>query len=297
MQQNWIKKGILLKPDKKNDWMSHHLGPTFAISRKNRFIDIYFSARNKENLSSIGKFTFDTIQRTKTKCKKIFSFSKSNLPDQHGVSYPVIYYHNNRTYLFYVGWKKNLKYRFENNLILALKRKKKFVRLKKIFNSRLSTFGSGSCFILKKNNTHYMWFTSFIKRKLKKKNNLNYEYLIKLAKSKDLINWRVEKRKCINFKSKKENAISKPTIIFKNNQYHMWYCYRGIKYKIGYAVSKDGSIWKRKDNKVKFIGIDYKWDNLEKCYPSVVNIKKKIYMIYSGNNFGKNGIGYSILKQ
>ena len=33
-----------------------------------------------------------------------------------------------------------------------------------------------------------MWFTSFIKRKLKKKNNLNYEYLIKLAKSKDLIN-------------------------------------------------------------------------------------------------------------
>ena len=47
---------------------------------------------------------------------------------------------------------------------------------------------------------------------------------------------------------------------------------------------------------LKFIGKNYNWDNLEKCYPSVVNIGGKIYMIYSGNNYGKTGIGYSVLK-
>tara|TARA_X000000368_G_C22999010_1_gene698085 strand:+ start:364 stop:1254 length:891 start_codon:yes stop_codon:yes gene_type:complete len=296
MQQNWIKKGLLLKRNQKIEWMSHHLGPTFAVSRKDRFIDIFFSARNKENISSIGKFTFDTKLKIKTKCKKIFAFSKSNLPDQHGVSYPVIYNQNNKTYLYYVGWKKNEKYKFENNLLLAVKKNKKFIRLKKIFNSKLSPFGSGSCFIIKKKNIFYMWFTSFIKKNTKMKNNLNYEYLIKLAKSRNLINWKINTRNCINFKSKQENAISKPSVIFKDKQYHMWYCYRGRKYKIGYASSKDGLIWTRKDHKIKFIGKNYNWDNLEKCYPSIVNIRKKIYMIYSGNNYGKNGIGYSILK-
>jgi predicted GH43/DUF377 family glycosyl hydrolase len=296
MQQYWIKKGILLKPNRKLDWMSHHLGPTYAVCRKNRYIDVYFSARNKENLSSIGKFTFDTKQKTITRCKKIFTFSKSHLPDEHGVSYPVIYNFNNKIYLFYVGWKKNSKYKFENNLIIAVKKNKKFVRIKKIFNSRLSPFGSGSCFVLKKNNIHYMWFTSFIKKKLKRKNNLHYEYLIKLAKSKNLMNWKVEPKACINFKSKNENAISKPSVIFKDKQYHMWFCYRGKRYKIGYANSKDGLVWKREDNKLKFIGKNYNWDNLEKCYPSVVNIGGKIYMIYSGNNYGKTGIGYSVLK-
>ncbi|MDA7489766.1 hypothetical protein N9A46_06200 [Candidatus Pelagibacter ubique] len=296
MQQKWIKKGLLLKPDLKVEWMSKHLGPTFVLSRKNRYLDIFFSARNKKNISSIGMFTFDTKLKKKTNCKKIFSTSKSKLPDQHGVSYPVIYDFNKKSYLFYVGWKKNKKYKFENNLLLAVKKNNEFNRVKKIIDSKSSPFGSGSCYILKKDNMFYMWFTSFIKRNNKKKNNLNYEYVIKLAKSSDLINWKVKPGVSINFNSKKENAISKPSIIVKNSKYHMWYCYRGKNYKIGYAISTNGIKWQRRDKNVKFIGKDYKWDSNEKCYPSVINVGKKLYMIYSGNNYGKSGIGYSILK-
>ena len=106
MQQNWIKKGLLLVPDSNVEWMSSSIGPTFALSRNNRYIDIFFSARNKKNISSIGKFIFDTKLNKKTNCKKIFSVTKSNLPDQHGVSYPVIHDFNGNLYLFYVGWKK-----------------------------------------------------------------------------------------------------------------------------------------------------------------------------------------------
>ena len=88
-----------------------------------------------------------------------------------------------------------------------------------------------------------------LKEILKKKNNLNYKYVNKLAKSSDLINWKVEPGTSINFKSKEENAISKPSIIFKNGKYYMWYCYRGKNYNIGYAISKDGTKWVRKDKK------------------------------------------------
>lgn len=297
MQQKWQKKGLLIKTNPKNKWMCSYLGPSYAILRNKRYIDIYFSARNKKNISSIGKITFDTKLKKKTNCKKIFSVSESKSSDRHGVSYPTILKFKNKTYLYYVGWKKNKLFKFENNLLLAIKKKDKFYRIKNVINAKDSTFGSGSCFILKKGRIFMMWFTSFLKRNKKKKNSLHYEYTIKLATSYDLINWKVKPNNCINFKSKTENAISKPTILYKNYKYHMWYCYRGKKYKIGYAVSSDGYKWIRKDNRIQFIGNNYKWDNLEKCYPSVIEVNKKLYMFYSGNNYGKNGIGYSELKR
>lgn len=296
MQQKWQKKGLLITLNPKVDWMSNHLGPTYAVSRNNRYIDIFFSSRNTKNISSIGEFTFDTKLKKKSICKKIFTAEKSKLPDQHGVSYPLILKYNRRTYLYYVGWKRNKIYKFENNLLLAIKKGRKYHRIKKIIKSNESPFGSGSCFILKKDKIFYMWFTAFIKRNKKKKNDLNYEYIIKVATSNDLKNWKVKPQRCIDFKSNFENAISKPSIIYKNGKYHMWYCYRGKNYKIGYAISDDGINWLRKDGNVKFIGKVFKWDNLEKCYPSVVQVKKKIYMIYSGNNYGKKAIGYCILK-
>lgn len=296
MQQKWQKKGLLIQTSPKIEWMSSHLGPSYAILRNKRYIDIYFSSRNKKNISSIGKFTFDTKLKKKTNCKKIFSVSKSKLSDSHGVSYPTIFKFNNKIYLYYVGWKKNKLYKFENNLLLAIKKKEKFYRVKNVINLKDSPFGTGSCYVIKKGEIFMMWFTSFLKRNKKIKNNLHYEYTIKLAISYDLINWKVKNHNCINFKSKIENAISKPTVIYKNCKYHMWYCYRGKKYKIGYAISSDGYKWIRKDNNVKFIGNDYKWDNLEKCYPSVIQIDKKLYMFYSGNEYGKYGIGYSELK-
>ena len=65
MQQKWQKKGLLIQTSPKIEWMSSHLGPSYAILRNKRYIDIYFSSRNKKNISSIGKFTFDTKLKKK----------------------------------------------------------------------------------------------------------------------------------------------------------------------------------------------------------------------------------------
>lgn len=295
MQQNWVKQGLLIKKNPQIKWMSNYIGPCFAISRNNRYIDIYFSSRDKYNISTIGKFSFDTKLEKKSKFRKILTVSNSRSFDKHGVSYPLIYNYRKKKYLFYVGWKKNTKYKFENTLAFAIKKKEIFYNFKKIFNKKNSLYGSGSCYILKNNNKHFLWFTSFIKKNEKKKNNTHYKYLIKLATSHNLKKWRTISKPCINFLSENEVAISKPTVIYKNNNFHMWYCYRGKKYKIGYAISKNGKDWIRKDNLVKFIGKNLNWDKNEKCYPSVIKHDKKFYMFYSGNNYGKDGVGYAIL--
>lgn len=71
----------------------------------------------------------------------------------------------------------------------------------------------------------------------------------------------------------------------------MWFCTRGKYYKIGYAYSKNGINWIRDDKKFVVIGKKEKWDSLARAYPSVIKHDRKLLMVYTGNHYGKTGIG------
>ena len=139
-----------------------------------------------------------------------------------------------------------------------------------------------------------MWYTSFLEYK-KVKKEYRHIYTIKYATSNNLIDWDKNNNVCITLK-KNEFAISKPSVIFLNRKYHMWFCVRGKNYKIGYANSKDGFKWKRFDKYFSVYGRQQKWDNLAMAYPAVSKLKNKLYMIYTGNNYGKTGIGMLEMK-
>jgi hypothetical protein len=80
------------------------------------------------------------------------------------------------------------------------------------------------------------------------------------------------------------------------DMYRMWYCYRGDRYRIGYAESPDGLVWQRKDEQA---GIDVSsegWDSEMLAYPHVFDHEGQRYMLYNGNDYGKTGIGLAVLK-
>lgn len=297
MKQVWVKKGVILKRTKKNELLKYHLGPTSIYKINNNILKILFSPRNNENQSQICLIKYN-IKTKKKSIKKILKNNKKNKFENLGVSYPFVFSENNLEYLFYVGWSKDLNYNFKNFLFFKKNKKINFgnpqIKAQKVFKKD-SNIGNGSCCILKVNKIYYMWFTNFISAG-EKKHNLRYRYLIQSATSKDLKKWEINKRKCIKFKSNDEIAISKPTVIYRNKKFHMWFCYRGKNYKIGYAYSMNGVDWKRKDNDLIFKGKKNKWDNESMCYPTVTNFKNKLIMLYSGNSYGKDGIGYYELK-
>lgn len=76
----------------------------------------------------------------------------------------------------------------------------------------------------------------------------------------------------------------------------MWFSYRsgiGTSYRIGYAFSFNGINWDRKTDS----GIDVSisgWDSEMICYPFVFTHKNKKYMLYNGNNYGKEGFGLAV---
>ena len=73
----------------------------------------------------------------------------------------------------------------------------------------------------------------------------------------------------------------------------MWYCHRGDDYQIGHSTSKDGTKWKN-DLSFSFPKSGENWDNLGTAYPSVFKHNNIYFLIYAGNRFGKDGIGYAI---
>jgi hypothetical protein len=95
-----------------------------------------------------------------------------------------------------------------------------------------------------------------------------------------------------------------PSVIKIGEKYHMYFCYRYAtdfrtnpyrSYRLGYAFSDDGIMWQRADESK---GIDVSmegWDSEMMCYPHIFKVDQEIYLLYNGNNFGRDGFGLAKL--
>lgn len=100
-------------------------------------------------------------------------------------------------------------------------------------------------------------------------------------------------------------ATHRPSVIYKNGIYHMWFCYRGIEdfrngsdaYRIGYAWSNDLKNWNRDDKRAGINISKEGWDSKMMAYPDVVETLYGTYMFYNGNGFGQSGFGYAVLEE
>jgi predicted GH43/DUF377 family glycosyl hydrolase len=130
-----------------------------------------------------------------------------------------------------------------------------------------------------------------------------HTYDIKYASSANGHDWVQHNQVAIRQHNEYE-AITKPTVIFLNGLYHMWYCYRGSfgfreggdTYRVGYAVSRDLINWERKDEESGITVSREGWDDQMIAYPAVAQIGDTFYLFYNGNSFGKDGFGYAKLK-
>ena len=96
-----------------------------------------------------------------------------------------------------------------------------------------------------------------------------------------------------------------PTVIRLGGSYHMFYCYRHASdfrsnrdrsYRIGHASSADLITWIRDDDALRIEPDPGAWDSDMLCYPHVFESDGRIYMLYNGNQFGREGFGAAVLE-
>ena len=113
------------------------------------------------------------------------------------------------------------------------------------------------------------------------------------AESRDGINWERTTTPAVTG-GDRDHVVTTPVVKLERGVYRMWYSYRGDAYRLGYAESRDGVTFARKDDAVGITVSESGWDNHMVCYPSVFDVCEKRYMIYCGNGYGRDGFGLAV---
>jgi hypothetical protein len=304
----WKKIKHLFVPSNHYDWMySHASNPVpFILDNEREIVRVFFSTRTKENVSHIGfvdidfKNHFEILNISK---KPVLEPGSLGLFDDSGTSMGFILKHNNVYYLFYLGWNLKVTVPWLNAIGLAISQSidgpfEKIGLAPIMDRSNEDPFSISYPTILYENNLFKMWYGSNLTWG-SNQNQMNH--VIKYAESIDLLTWRRTNQIHIPLQYPNEYALSKPWVIREKGMYKMWYSFRGNfnieTYRIGYAESQDGYNWTRKDKEVNIDVSAEGWDNQMICYPSVIELNNKKYMLYNGNDYGRTGFGISIFQE
>lgn len=298
-----MHKGFVLNDADLKFWpwaKSHACVPTTL--EMDDFYRIYFAPRN-ENGQSIPVYvdvSKDNLQIINYG-HQIISLGKVGTFDDGGIMPCSVVKFQDKIYLYYVGWNPSVSVPYRNSIGVCVSENggKDFYRIFDgpiVDRNRYEPYFTASPFVLYRDNKFFMWYassTGFIK--INQKNEPLYH--IKYAESTDGFNWERNNISSIIPKHESE-CIARPSVLYENGIYKMWYCYRGSydyrdgvdSYKIGYGESTDGIKFDRKDNLIDIQKSEL--DDKMMCYPNVLKNKNKKIMFYNGNGFGLNGICY-----
>jgi len=299
----WLKKGIIFNPKNNFPWMRSYASLPIADKINNDRFRIFFSTRNSKNQSLVGFIEIDMYNPTKIlRISKtpVLSPGKIGTFDDSGAMAASIVNHRNKKYMYYIGWNqgKNIPFRWAIGLAIGNSKGTNFKKISDgpiLDRSIIDPYFVSSPTVIKEKNSWKMWYISGTKWE-KHNGNLRNPYNLRYAESQDGIKWKRKGIISLDFKNKRENRIGRASVLKEKNKYKMWYSHAGKTYRIGYAESNNGIKWKRKDEKVGINVSKTGWDSEMIEYSYVFKYKKQLHMLYNGNNYGKTGLGYAVLK-
>jgi predicted GH43/DUF377 family glycosyl hydrolase len=294
----WKKKGLIVRPTGKHDWMVSHAMVPVAEWRREDIYRIYFSGRDAQNRSLVGYAEIDlndpyTVLRFSE--KPILGLGGLGCFDDNGVTPSWIVNHGNRKYLYYIGWNKGTTVRMHLFAGVAFSSDggetfERYSQAPILDRTNFDLYLNTAPCVLRDGDLWRMWYVSgvgWVHRDLPR-------YNIKYAESHDGLSWDRQGTVCVDFASSGENALARPCVQKEGGIYRMWFSHKGQSYRIGYAESRDGVNWDRRDAEV---GIDVSpsgWDSEMIEYAYVFEHRGVKYMLYNGNDYGRDGVGLAV---
>jgi hypothetical protein len=307
-KQSWQKQGRVFSVNNNFDWMVSHSQVPIAIIFENRF-RVFFATRNASGKSQIALVDLDLHDPKKILSLHpvpVLGLGKPGTFDEDGVMPSSILKKGNEIWLYYTGWNQKHSTPYHNAIGLAVSYDGGYV-FKRLSDGPILDRNFCEPYlvitphVMLDEGLYKMWYASGVEW-VKVSDKFEPVYVIKTATSSDGMRWdRVEKA-CI-IQAHLQEALCAPSVIKDLGRFRMWFSCRSSKdfrggrgsYRIGYAESINGLDWKRMDDKA---GIDISlngWDSTMLCYPNILSHNDQFYMFYNGNNFGREGFGYSTM--
>ncbi len=302
----WKKLGLIFQPDCNRWWMQSHAALPTPLQLEGSRYRVYFASRDAENRSHVGFFEMDLENPT-----KILRVSKEPVLrpgplgffDDHGVYAASAVRHEGKVYLYTIGWNPGVRPPlFHASIGLAISEDggesfRKYGKAPIMARSGYDPCFVSAPFVVNENDKWRMWYISCYRWDDSGETPQSH-YHIKYAESLDGIHWNRDGVVCLDHEHEGEKNIARTCVLKVGRGYQAWYSYdRGEGYRIGYAESPDGICWQRMDEKVGIDVSDSGWDSEAQAYPYVIRHDGRLFMLYNGNGFGRNGIGLAIYEQ
>lgn len=296
----WTKRGQIFTFSPVDDFLQSHASNPLAVWMHDDVFRVFYSGRNRDNRSSVGFVDIDIVaEKVVGSCDHaLFTFGDDESFYSHGVSVGNLYRAEGNNYIQFMGWQIRNGGHWRGDIgrlrvgddMLSMHLDPETIFLGCDDEDGISLSYS---WVMEDEGIYKMWYGSTIDWSSP---NGEMVHVIKYATSKDGEVWE-RHGLAVPCVLGIAQAFSRPTVLKDLLGYHMWYSYRsgdGTKYRIGYAGSRDGIHWERGPS-----GIDVSetgWDSEMICYPFVFEHKRRRYMLYNGNAYGKEGFGLAVME-
>jgi hypothetical protein len=301
----WEKKGLIYGPSGENSWARHSaLQPTPLVRPEAGFIRVFAGMRDNEGVSRVGFVDVsceDPSRILRVSPAPVLDTGVPGAFDDNGVVPTSIVERDGRLYLFYAGYQlvPGVKFLVFGGLAVSRDGGETFQRhsrapicdrtdeelyFRVIHTMMLdgdrwrAWYGAGDSFDLVDGRQYP-------------------RYNIRHAFSPDGIHLSEDYQVCVDMRGG-EYRVGRPFVVKHKGRYKMFFGAgtREEGYRLAYAESADGISWIRKDEELGMKVSESGWDSRMQAYPSVVRCGDKTYMFYNGNDYGREGFGYAVLK-
>jgi len=282
------------------------------------FVRIYFSTRavdkNGKFLSHIAFVDMKKNLRDiiRVSDQAVIPLGELGCFDEHGIFPMNVVRHNDLVYGYTCGWNRRVSVSVDTAIGLAISRDNGLTFQRIGSGPVLSASLHEPClvgdgFVMIIDGVFHMWYiygTGWKKYATDVAPDRTYK--IGHATSPDGVKWtKEEAHQIITDRLGPDESQALPTVVKFGSRYHMFFCYResfdfrkakGRGYRIGHAWSDDLAHWTRDDITPNLEGTPGTWDSDMQCYPHVFECDKKVFMLYNGNEFGRQGFGLAELE-
>ena len=268
-------------------------------------VRVFFGSRDHLNRSFIGWLDFDPrdsdFNNIVRGSEPALSIGELGCFDDNGVMPCSVVVFGSDIYLYYVGWnpRSTTRFSFYSGLAISSDGGSTFHRHSRaplLERTAIEPFVNASPMVLKDDGVYRMYYVSgegWVNPDLPK-------YNIKYAESVDGIVWERTGHVAIDFSYPGEHALARPVVVKENGVYKMWFSAKGAdffknkNYGFGYAESDDGINFDRLDTHANFGVSESGWDSEMVCYGYPFEFKGNFYMLYNGNEYGRDGFGLAL---
>jgi hypothetical protein len=303
MTLRWAKRHLVFTPPGDVPFVASHAALPVVDAGGNGD-RVYWSGRDGQGRARIAFFETDLMnpgRGLRVSTRPVLDLGPLGAFDDSGVTSSCLVNHGNRKYLYYTGWSLGVTVPFYLFIGLAISEDggETFQRASPAPvppRSAADPYLTASPWVLVEEGRWRMWYVSGTGWKAGVR-RAEHSYHIQYAESADGIHWRSDGRVCITYAAPGEHAFARPCVVPGRDGYRMWYSYRGDRYRIGYAESRDGLEWERRDAEAGIEASDSGWDSEMVCYPFVFLRFGREVMLYNGNDYGRTGIGMAVAER